>query len=87
MEVGEKYIVTAKTKQTSLLRISNTASMQVEGKQQGKSTVITTPRLENLNIEKHVKGANSDGFACNMVITMMSLLTPLKYEPSTSRFC
>ncbi|WP_318498431.1 DUF11 domain-containing protein [Photobacterium leiognathi] len=56
-----KYIVTAKTKQDIVGVISNTAYAG-EGKQQGKSTVITTPRLENLNIEKHVKGANSDGW-------------------------
>ncbi|WP_318456117.1 hypothetical protein [Photobacterium leiognathi] len=56
-----KYIVTAKTKQDIIGVISNTAYAG-EGKQQGKSTVITTPRLENLNIEKHVKGANSDGW-------------------------
>nr|WP_255721071.1 MULTISPECIES: DUF11 domain-containing protein [unclassified Photobacterium] len=56
-----KYIVTAKTKQDIVGVISNTAYAG-EGTQQGKSTVITTPRLENLNIEKHVKGANSDGW-------------------------
>ncbi|WP_318418258.1 hypothetical protein [Photobacterium leiognathi] len=56
-----KYIVTAKTKQDIVGVISNTAYAG-EGKQQGKSTVITTPRLENLNIEKHVKGANGDGW-------------------------
>ncbi len=56
-----KYIVTAKTKQDIVGVISNTAYAG-EGKQQGKSTVITTPRLENLNIEKHVTGANSDGW-------------------------
>ncbi len=56
-----KYIVTAKTKQDIVGVISNTAYAG-EGKQQGKSTVITTPRLENLNIEKHVKDANSDGW-------------------------
>ncbi|PSV22575.1 hypothetical protein C0W44_04330 [Photobacterium leiognathi subsp. mandapamensis] len=56
-----KYIVTAKTKHDIVGVISNTAYAG-EGKQQGKSTVITTPRLENLNIEKHVKGANSDGW-------------------------
>ncbi len=56
-----KYIVTAKTKQDIVGVISNTAYAG-EGKQQGKSTVITTPRLENLNIEKNVKGANSDGW-------------------------
>ncbi len=56
-----KYIVTAKTKQDIVGVISNTAYAG-EDKQQGKSTVITTPRLENLNIEKHVKGANSDGW-------------------------
>ncbi|PSV68702.1 DUF11 domain-containing protein [Photobacterium angustum] len=56
-----KYIVTAMTKQDIVGVISNTAYAG-EGTQQGKSTVITMPRLENLKIEKHVKGANRDGW-------------------------
>ncbi|WP_244156080.1 DUF11 domain-containing protein [Photobacterium angustum] len=55
-----KYIVTAMTKQDIVGVISNTAYAG-EGTQQGKSTVITMPRLEKLKIEKHVKGANRDG--------------------------
>ncbi len=56
-----KYIVTATTRKDIVGVIKNTA-VAGEGNQQGKSTVITTPRLENLNIEKHVKGANRDGW-------------------------